>query len=90
MFSGQVYTTIIQAYHCYHECIFTFIVNVQQSCFYCYVLIMDCHPEKIRVAVGNWETVQSYPPVCSWCWISEAHAYLSQFKSSEKVILYLH
>lgn len=43
-----------------------------------------------NTAVGNWEVIQSYPPVCSWCWISEAHAYLSQFESSKKVILYLH
>lgn len=41
-----------------------------------------------NTAVGNWEVIQSYPPVCSWCWISEAHAYLSQFESSKKVKLF--
>lgn len=42
-----------------------------------------------NTAVGNWEAVQSYPPVCLWWWMSEAHAYLSQFKSSKNVSLYL-
>jgi len=42
-----------------------------------------------NTAVGNWEAVQSYPPVCSWCGF-QRHAYLFQFKSSKKVILYLH
>lgn len=91
MFSGQACTPITRAYHCYHEYVFTLTVNEQQSCFYCLCFNNGLPPRKKmrNTAVGNWEAVQSYPPVCLWCWMSEAHAYLSQFKSSKNVSLYL-
>ena len=46
VFSGQAYTPIMQAYRCYHECIFTLIVNAQQSCFYCLCFNNGLPPRK--------------------------------------------
>lgn len=40
--------------------------------------------KKRNTAVGNWESVQDYPSVCSSCGIWEGYASLSQFKSSKE------
>ena len=41
--------------------------------------------KKMRnTAVGNWESVQDYPSVCSSCGIWEVYACLSQFKSNKE------